>query len=169
MKYTETDFEIRRIRPEEGDAIVTIEHTCFPPGMAETREALLKRVLLVSELFEVAVEKSSGKVVGYLNGVSTAREHFSDDFFSDFSQYDESGRNVMLLGLAVLPEYRGRGIARALMMHYQETQKECGREKLFLTCLEGKVEMYRNMNFKDLGMADSAWGGQIWHEMMCEL
>lgn len=164
-----TDFEIRRIRPEEGDAIVTIEHTCFPPGVAEMREALLKRVALAPELFTVAVEKCSGKLVAYLNGVSTDREHFSDDFFSDFSLYDENGCNIMLLGLAVLPEYRGRGIARALMMQYEDTQKACGRKKLFLTCLEGKVGMYQRMHFLDLGMADSSWGGQSWHEMVCEL
>ena len=75
----------------------------------------------------------------------------------------------MLLGLAVLPEYRGRGIARALMAYYQETQKECGRKNLFLTCLEGKVRMYQNMGFRDLGTANSSWGGQTWHEMICKL
>lgn len=164
-----TDFEIRSIRPEEGEAIVIIEHTCFPPGVAEAREALLKRVLLAPELFTVAVEKSSGKVAGYLNGVSTDREQFSDDFFSDFSLYDENGCNVMLLGLAVLPEYRGRGIARELMMQYEETQRARGRKNLFLTCLEAKVTMYQKMNFRDLGIGDSSWGGKTWHEMVCEL
>lgn len=164
-----TDFEIRCIRPEEGDAIVNIEQICFPPGVAETREALLKRVALISDLFIVAVEKNSGRVVAYLNGVPTSREHFCDEFFSDYSLYDENGGSIMLLGLGVLPEYRGRGIARALMMHYQKMQKECGRKKLFLTCQEDKVGMYQNMNFRDLGIANSSWGGKVWHEMVCEL
>ena len=30
---------------------------------------------------------------------------------------------------------------------------------------EEKVEMYRKMGFKDLGISASVWGGEEWHDM----
>ena len=44
-------------------------------------------------------------------------------------------------------------------------QKERGGQRLILTCLDGKVEMYVKMGFTDLGIADSTWGNEVWHEM----
>ena len=71
----------------------------------------------------------------------------------------------MLLGLDVLPGYRMQGLARELVRLYCEREKAKGRRKLLLTCLDAKVEMYEKMGFKDLGSADSTWGGEEWHEM----
>ena len=51
----------------------------------------------------------------------------------------------MLLGLSVLPEYRGQGIARALMEEYSRREQKNGRKQLILTCLQDKVEMYKKM------------------------
>ena len=70
----------------------------------------------------------------------------------------------MLLGLSVLPEYRGRGIARALMDEYCRRERKNGRKRLILTCLQDKVEMYQKMNFHDDGISASTWGGEAWHE-----
>ena len=73
----------------------------------------------------------------------------------------------MLLGLDVLPEYRRQGLASELMRRYLAIQKERGKKKVLLTCLDAKVEMYKKMGFQDDGMADSSWGGEAWHEMSC--
>ena len=75
----------------------------------------------------------------------------------------------MLLGLDVLPEYRGRGLAREIVARYQKREKERGREALLLTCLGSKVKMYEKMGFKNDGVADSSWGGEQWYEMSCVL
>lgn len=71
----------------------------------------------------------------------------------------------MLLGLDVLPEYRGQGLATYIMKTYVEAERKKGRKKLILTCLESKVKMYEKMGYEDLGTADSSWGGEEWHEM----
>lgn len=39
---------------------------------------------------------------------------------------------------------------------YGKREQENGREKLILTCLEPKVEMYKKMGFQDNGIANSA-------------
>ena len=71
----------------------------------------------------------------------------------------------MLLGLDVLPEHRGQGLARELMFQYLKREKENGRKTVYLTCLEGKVKMYSKMGYKDLGISASVWGGEEWHDM----
>ena len=72
----------------------------------------------------------------------------------------------MILGLDVLPEYRMQGLGRALVFQYIKREQEKGREKLLLTCLDAKVNMYKKMGFTDNGIANSTWGGEEWHEMV---
>lgn len=57
-------------------------------------------------------------------------------------------KTVMLLGLAVLPEYRGEGLARALMYRYlcRMVQKE--KDMVLLTCLDSRVPMYEKWDFR---------------------
>ena len=71
----------------------------------------------------------------------------------------------MLLGLDVRPEYRGQGLAREIVRQYVEREQKKGRKRLILTCLDSRVEMYLKFGFRDLGMANSSWGGEAWHEM----
>lgn len=158
-------YTFRTIRPDEGEQAAEIERICFPPQEACTRERMLKRVSDASELFLAAEENSTGKLAGFLNGIATDEEVFRDEFFTDIQLHNPQGRNVMLLGLDVLPQHRGQGLASMLMEQYLFREQQKGRKKIFLTCLPDKVKMYEKMGFKDHGLADSSWGGEQWHEM----
>lgn len=160
-------FEFRNIRPEETDQAVMIEQICFPPNEACSEAHMRERIEKAPELFLVAEEKESGKIAGFLNGLSTNEETFRDEFFTDADLYEPEGKNVMLLGLDVLPEYCGQGLARELVGQYRMRERKNGREVLILTCLQAKVEMYKRMGFCDRGIANSSWGGEQWHEMSC--
>ncbi len=162
-------FEFRNIRTEEAEQAVEIEQICFPPNEACSRIMMIERVEKAPELFLVAVDKSTGRIAGFLNGLSTNEMKFRDEFFTNANLYDPEGKTVMLLGLDVLPEYRMQGLARALMACYIERECKKGRQVLLLTCLESKVEMYKKMGFQDCGVANSSWGGEEWHEMSCVL
>lgn len=162
-------FEIRPIRQEEADKAAEIEQICFPPNEACSSEQIRNRVRKAPELFLVAEDLETGKIAGFLNGLATDEEHFRDEFFQNAELYDPDGANVMLLGLDVLPEYRRQGLATYLMATYLENQEKSNRKKVILTCLDSKVNMYENMGYKDLGLADSTWGGEQWHEMVCQL
>lgn len=162
-------YEFRNIRPEETDQAVQIEQICFPPNEACSEKHMTERIQKVSELFLVAVDKKTGKIAGFLNGSATDEEVFRDEFFTDVTLNNRNGKNIMLLGLDVLPEYRGQGLARELMHQYLRREKENGREKVFLTCLDNKVEMYTKMGYKNLGISGSSWGGEEWHDMLYEL
>lgn len=166
VKIMTDNFEFRSINPDEVEQAIAIEQICFPPNEACSPKAMTERIAKVPQLFLVAVDKSTGKLAGFLNGVATDEEKFRDEFFTDIDLCDENGKNVMLLGLDVLPEYRGQGLARELVYRYSRREKANGRKKLFLTCLEQKVEMYKKFGLQDLGIADSTWGGEEWHEMV---
>jgi ribosomal protein S18 acetylase RimI-like enzyme len=158
-------FEFRTIRSEEALQAAEIEEICFPPNEACSKEMMFKRVAKAPELFLVAIDKQTGKIAGFLNGLSTDEDSFRDEFFTDADLYNPNGKNIMLLGLDVLPEYRMQGLASELMASYLRREKENGRNRVLLTCLESKVEMYKKMGFCDHGQANSEWGGETWHEM----
>ena len=155
-------FTFRTIRQDEAEQAAAIEAVCFPPNEACKREHMLPRIAAASDFFWVAEDRQTGGIAGFINGIATDEDCFRDEFFTDASIHDPDGKNIMILGLDVLPEYRGRGLARALVDSYAEREK--GR-RLVLTCLEKLVGMYRKLGFRDLGESASVWGGERWHEM----
>ena len=121
-------FEFRSIRADEIGQAVAIEQICFPPHEACSEKAMTERIERAPELFLVAVDRETGKIAGFLNGLSTDESSFRDEFFTDVDLYNPNGKNVMLLGLDVLPEYRGQGLAREIInMQY-------GSERTIVKC-----------------------------------
>lgn len=158
-------FEFRNIRQEEADQAVVIEQICFPPHEACSEKDMKDRIAAAPEMFLVAEDQRSGTLAGFLNGLSTDEDRFRDEFFTDAGLYQPDGKNVMLLGLNVLPEYRGQGLARELVCRYLQREREKHRRVVILTCLQSKVKMYEKMGFQDCGISNSSWGGEEWHEM----
>ena len=158
-------FEFRNVKAEEADQAIEIENICFPPNEACSPKSMAERVSRAQETFLVAVDKETGKIAGFLNGIATDEEAFRDEFFTDITLHNRKGKNIMLLGLDVLPEYRSQGLARELVRRYLERECGRGRKEIILTCLESKVAMYEKFGFKDKGIAQSTWGGEEWHDM----
>lgn len=165
----EVKFEFRNILPHEADQAAEIERICFPPNEACSEKMMKDRVRMAPELFLVAVDKETGKIAGFLNGLATEEMTLRDEFFQDAGLHDPRGRNIMLLGLDVLPRYRRQGLATEIMSRYLEREEKKGRKTIILTCLEEKVEMYEKMGFQNQGISGSAWGGEQWYEMSCML
>ena len=143
-------FEFRDIRQEEADQAVLIEKICFPPNEACSEKHMKERIGVTPELFLVAVDKTTGKLAGFLNGIATDEEKFRDEFFTDASLNNPKGKKVMILGLDVLPEYRGQGLAREIVRCYLQREEEKGRKEIVLTCLDEKVEMYKRFADNEL-------------------
>lgn len=158
-------FEFRNIQPQEAEQAAEIEQICFPPNEACSRSTMMERAATVSDLFLVAVDRETGKLAGFLNGIATDEYLFRDEFFTDADLHDPDGANVMLLGLDVLPQYRGQGLAREIVFQYLRREQARGRKMVVLTCLKSKVKMYTRMGFSDRGISRSSWGGEQWHEM----
>lgn len=158
-------FEFRDIKPEEAEQAVAIERICFPPNEACSEQHMRERMRKAPDLFLAAMDKETGRIAGFLNGIATNEDSFRDEFFTDADLHDPNGKNIMLVGLDVLPEYRRQGLGRELVFQYLRREREKGRRMLVLTCLESKVEMYQKFGFTDNGIANSTWGGEEWHEM----
>lgn len=158
-------YEFRSIHREEAEQAAEIEQICFPPAEAISRADVIDRVEKIPELFLVAVDRKNGKLAGYLTGFTTSEEAFQDKFFTNADLCDPDGKNNMLLGLEVLPKYRGQGLARELMMRYLDREQKRGRERVVLTCVDEKVEMYRRMGFEYIGISASVLGDEKWNEM----
>ena len=158
-------YEFRNIKQNEAEEAAEIERICFPPNEACSKKHMKDRVAGIADLFLVVIDKENGKMAGFLNGLATDEVVLKDEFFSDAGMHNPEGKNIMLLGLEVLPQHRGQGLARELMFQYLNREKKKERKTVFLTCLEEKVEMYRKMGFKDLGISASVWGGEEWHDM----
>lgn len=125
------NFEFRSIHPDEVEQAIAIEQICFPPNEACSPKAMTERIAKVPQLFLVAIDKSTGKLAGFLNGVATDEEKFRDEFFTDIDLCDENGKNVMLLGLDVLPEYRGQGLARELVTATVSVKRQTDEKSCF--------------------------------------
>lgn len=162
-------FEFRYVMPEEFEQVNLIEHTCFPPHEACAPKSMKERVEFAADFFLVAMDRETGKLAGMLTGVGTDEDAFRDEFFTDISLCSRNGRNVMLLSLAVLPEYQRRGLAREIVSVYAANERAKGRSALYLTCLPEKVSMYESFGFEDRGICSSNWGGEKWHEMLLKL
>ena len=148
-------YEFRMIRLEETEQAAEIEQICFPPNEACSYEHMAARIKKAPDLFLVAVDRETGKLAGFLNGLATDREHLTDDFFTDASVHNPEGKNIMLLGLDVLPDHRGQGLARALVDEYLRREREKNRKLVILTCVEEKVNMYEKFGFHDHGIGES--------------
>lgn len=168
-EYFDERFLFRTIDPddqEEGEYAVYVEQICFPPNEACTREEILDRISAAPEVFLLAIDRETGKIAGYLNGIATNEKDFRDEFFSEASTlHDPDGSTVMLLGLDVMPEYRLKGLARELVRIYSQREKARGRKRLLLTCVEDKIDMYKKFGFKYMGVSASVYGGVVWYDM----
>ena len=162
-------FEFRNIRPDEAKEAARVEKICFPPNEACTESIMKERAAVAAGTFLVAWDRQEGRIAGFLNGLATDEYTLRDEFFKDARLHDPEGKNIMILGLDVLPEYRGQGLAKALMFEYLRREWDRGRKMIILTCLKEKIRMYEKMGFINRGLSKSCWGGEQWYEMSCVL
>lgn len=162
-------YEFRNISTGEAQEAAAIERACFPPNEACSEKMMTERAAKAPEYFFVAVDRKTGRLAGFLNGLATDEPSFRDEFFTDAELHDPHGRNVLLLGLAVLPQYRGQGLAREIMTRYLQIMEKKEKHTVLLTCLDSRVAMYKKMGFLDEGPANSTWGGEAWHQMSYKL
>ena len=149
-KVIHEKYEFRNIHKDEIEQAAEIESICFPPNEACTYEHMESRIKKASDLFLVVVDRETGKIAGFLNGLATDREHLTDDFFTDANLHDPEGVNIMLLGLDVLPEYQHQGLARKLMEQYKERERARGRKK---PASRIRLRCIRNLALKTMGSA----------------
>lgn len=158
-------FIFRAVRPEETEQVVAIETECFPPHEACKPEIMRERVAVAADWFLVAMDRETGRIAGFVDGLATDDEVLQDAIYTDPHLHDPAGRNVMILGVNVLPAYRKQGLAREMVMQFLRREEARGTKRVILTCLEQRVGMYEHFGFRTIGASDSTWGDEAWIEM----
>nr|WP_279306352.1 GNAT family N-acetyltransferase [Mediterraneibacter glycyrrhizinilyticus] len=160
---------MRQVCPDDAEEATGIEAICFLPSEACTLPIMKERIQYAARSFLVAMDRETGKMVGFINALCTDEESLRDELFTDISLHNPNGKNVMICSVAVLPQYQGRGIAREMVRELLLEQRKLGKKCAILTCVPGKVKMYKKFGFMDRGESQSTWGGEKWHEMWCTL
>lgn len=151
---------------EDSKELAEMEKICFAENEVCSYEHVKDRVEKAAEDFLIVFDQVNKKIAGFLSGIHSDSESFSDEFFTNASLQKKGGKNCFLLSLEIRPEYRRKGIASRLMERYQDREKERGTEKIYLTCHKHLLPFYERFGYEHLGTSPSTWGGVEWEGMV---
>jgi len=138
-KALQETFELRKFNPNDLEAVVEINHTCLPENYTDYFFVDLHHRF--PETFVVALE--SGKVIGYIMcRVEVGLSNFG------FGGLLKKGHVV---SIAVLPEYRRKGVGKALINKAIEGIRSYNAKQFFLEVRVTNVpavNMYKRLGFE---------------------
>lgn len=157
------NLQIRTATAADARAVAAVETACFPPAEAATAEQLAERIRFYGDHFWLLWRE--GRLVAFVDGMTTDRADLADEMYADASMHDERGAWQMIFGVNTLPEHRRRGYAAMLMQRAIADARAQGRRGLVLTCKDALVPYYAKFGFVSEGASDSAHGGVQWNQM----
>ncbi len=132
------NYTIREFRPDDIDAVMMINKVCLPenysPAFFLEHHYENPRVFLVAE--------AEGKVVGY----NMCRIEFGISNFR--TTFAKKGH---VISIAVMEEYRNKGIGYDLMTECMKRIRESGANEIYLEVRVSNkpaIELYRRLGFK---------------------
>ncbi len=156
-------LNIRQVTIEDLDRLIEIENLSFTKEEAATEVAFVNRIRMIPDSFFVA--EDNGEIVGFVNGPVMERDYITDDLFSETKENPKTGGVQSILGLAVHPMHRKKGIATALLTHLETDAKSKNRKAVTLTCLERLIPFYEKHGYVNNGISQSEHGGEVWYNM----
>lgn len=160
------EYLIRNVTPADLQQVTELEAACFPPEKAAPEHAFAYRIAAFPERFFVA--EMDERIIGMVNGCASSLPVIEDALFEP-QGHEPDGKNQMVFGLAVHPEFQHRGIASALMNRLIVFSREQGLEKVILTCREAKIGFYEKFGYVNHGISGSTHGGVVWYDMILDL
>lgn len=161
------ELKIRNVHEADLDACFEVETACWPPEEAALKETIARRIAVFPQGFFVA--ESDGRVIGMLNSCCTNNKTLDDEQLKQLVGHDVDGPNMVIFALAVLPEYRRRGIAAELLSHFIKFAGKLHKTKVLLMCHSELVAYYERFCFVHAGLSRSCHGGGTWQEMVLDL
>jgi ribosomal-protein-alanine N-acetyltransferase len=129
------DIHLRSIRPDDLEALFRLDQLCFEPGIAYSREELLTFLELPTAQGMVAEVKSDGdgRLAGFAIGALADRQ---------------TGH---VITLDVAPQFRRRGVGRALLAELLSRLTRAGAHRAILEVDVGNaaaIAFYRRFGFR---------------------
>ncbi|MBR1423080.1 MAG: GNAT family N-acetyltransferase [Ruminococcus sp.] len=163
MSNNTVEIKISQADISEISELHEIERLSFSPEKAATYEAFEYRLQRFPQWFFKA--ELDGKIVGIIDGSSSDQPYITDKLYESGGGYDDNGKNLLIYGLAVHPEYRKQGIAHKLMEHFLNAAKAAGKEHVSLTCKESLIGFYESMGYSNHGLSESVLGNVVSYDM----
>ncbi|MFP3220001.1 MAG: ribosomal protein S18-alanine N-acetyltransferase [Candidatus Marsarchaeota archaeon] len=139
MELTElSPVAFRSCRPEDLDEVIKINEICLPENYP--RSFFVEHLVNFPKAFIVA--ETEGKIVGYV--MTRVEKGFS--FFGM-----KWVTKAHIISLAVLPQYRRRGIGTALMRKAHEGAREYGATEIYLEVRVNNQEaiaLYKKLSYE---------------------
>ena len=107
----------------------------------------------------------NNQIVGLINGYVIVQPFITDDLFSMIQANPQSGGHQSILGLAVHPNYRNKGIASALLKRLEEEALSRKRLTITLTCHSNLIPFYEALGYQNFGIAQSTHAGTTWYNL----
>ena len=156
-------MNIRNATMADLDEVTRVESECFPAAEAASREELEQRLNAYPQHFWLLEDE--GKLVAFVDGMTTDCDKLTDEMFADASLHDEYGAWQMIFGVNTVPEYREKGYAGQLIKRAIEDARAQGRKGLVLTCKDALVPYYAGFGFINEGVSESVHGNVVWNQM----
>ena len=163
MSENTTEIKISQANLSELDELHEIERLSFSPEKAASYEAFEYRLNKFPQWFFKA--EYGGKIIGLIDGSSSAQPYITDELYESGGEYDDNGANLLIYGLAVHPDYRRLGAAHKLMEHFLNAAMAAGKTHVSLTCKESLIGFYEGMGYSSHGLSESVLGNVVSYDM----
>jgi len=162
-----SDKKIRIVNEQDLDRCFEIESVSYSGDEAATKDKILNRIKTYPEGFIVL--ENNREIIGFINSGATQKVELSDEEFKELIGHDPEGKHIVILSVAIHPDYQGKGLASKLMNSFIDKMKALGKTDIFLICQSELIDMYARYGFVNLGISDSDHGGMSWNEMSLSL
>lgn len=160
------DLVIENAAPGDLGELSQLERIGFPADEAASKDAFEYRLKKFPDWFLTA--RYGGKLIGFINGILSDKKLISDESYLPNSEISGDGRNLLLFGLVVHPDYRKNGIAERLMKTILNNAEKRGIRNIALTCRKWLIPYYEKFGFVNIGVSESVIGNVTWYDMLIE-
>ena len=156
-------LEFRLAKYENIEEIYSVETRCFPIENQVEKQYYEDALKTYPEHFILLY--ADDVLAGFINAIPTNEEILLDSMLEDVSDFAKDGKNLVIVGLMVLSDYRGKGFAAKLMNELIKMAENEKKKKIILTCLDVLVPFYKKFGYIYEGVSDSKLGGNTWYQM----
>ncbi len=146
MNSTNADIKIREADQRHFYTLTVLTKQFFPYANFSFEE--IKRRTSTPNIKYLVAQETSGNTVGFAD-------------YEIIPETPESPSRCKLMGLAVLEEHRGKGVARKLLEKALEEAKKSGCQKMFLLVADDNtvaIKLYASLGFLSKGKTEKKLG-----------
>ncbi|WP_196160384.1 GNAT family N-acetyltransferase [Reinekea sp. G2M2-21] len=158
---------IRTVQIQDLERCHLIERTAYAGDEAATQEKIAVRIQRYPAGF--IVMEVGGIVVGFINGGATFEVQLSDSAFKELVGHDENGPHVVIMSVAVHPDFQRRGYASQLMSDFIRRMQDMRKQSIHLVCQAHLIPFYESFGYQVIGESSANYGGLSWHDMRLDL